>query len=74
MDDSVRRWIFVRDLISSQGNFKKDDEIRLYRGLFYYNNYLCGAPLQRFLNMLIEKEIKEPFYLKELQVYKNELS
>lgn len=72
--NDYRKFIFIREMkVNKDSKFKIGDEIMLYRGHVYINGCLTSRLWEERLIALMEKEIKDQYYLAERKIIKNKV-
>lgn len=61
----MKRYVFVRDMKINQGTLRESFEILVADNILYLNGVMVDNQTKNILLDLIEKEKRNPFYLKE---------
>lgn len=61
----MKRFVFVRDMKINQGTLRESFEILVADNILYLNGVMVDNQTKNILLDLIEKEKRNPFYLKE---------
>ena len=68
-----KRFVFVKPFTCKYGTLKVGDQIDIVRGVIYFKGGLCEPWWADYLEDLVKSEMKEPNYLREVQIPYNKV-